>query len=431
MKGDSARVLVISHNVFGSTSNMGRTLANFFEGYPAECLAQLYFHSQHPTLNICDRYYRVTDFDVLKKKKKETGMVFESEDIKKDLTNDRIDSGRQAEIYQLGRKRKPYMYIARNLLWGTKKWKNQKLLNWIDSFDPQVIFFASGDYAFAYRIAMEIAEYKKIPIITYVCDDYYFLKQRSISPLYWFSCVQRHKAMKKLFARHRSLVAICDKISEDYGKEFGVNGFTVMTGSALVGECGIAHEKQDVPRISYIGNLGLNRHEMLTQIGKTLLKLYNGEILIDVYSEEKNEQILKEMTEENGIRFQGRVSYDEVLRVMKKSDILLHVESMDKKSRERVKYSVSTKVADSLASGVCLFAYGPEEVASMQYLLKNNCAAVVTNYNELETRLKEVVENCEIRNQYAKCGIEVAEKNHSLEKNSSKISEIIKVTLDR
>ena len=65
------KVLVISHNILSHTSNMGRTLLNFFKDFPQESLSQLYFHKEVPTTDICTDYFRVTDFDVIKKRKKE------------------------------------------------------------------------------------------------------------------------------------------------------------------------------------------------------------------------------------------------------------------------------------------------------------------------------------------------------------------------
>ena len=63
------KVLVISHNVFSNTSNMGRTLKNFFIGWDKDSLAQLYLRSEIPTTNVCENYFRITDFDMLKKSK--------------------------------------------------------------------------------------------------------------------------------------------------------------------------------------------------------------------------------------------------------------------------------------------------------------------------------------------------------------------------
>ncbi len=419
------KVLVISHNVFSFSSNMGRTLANFFKSFPCEDIAQFYLHAEVPTTDICKNYFRITDFDVLRKKKSEAGTTFSESDIQKNLKSQRTDEGVEAQVYQLGQKRSPWMYVGRNLLWGLGKWKNARLKAWLDEFDPDVIFFASGDYTFAYRIAMWAAEYKKIPIVTYVCDDFYFLKRRSISPFYYLNRFDYKRTLKKLFAKHKNTVMICDELSRDYKKEFGINPTTIMTVSDLTGKVLEEVKINDSVRISYIGNLGYNRHLALAEVGKALKDLYGGRVLIDLYSTERRLKIVKYLTEENGIAFHGALSADEVEKTIENADILMHVESMDEKNRKKVRHSVSTKIADSLASGKCLFAYGPEEVASMQHLLRNECAIVATSKEELKTALKVAFEDSEKRKTVCKNAVKTAEKYHFGEINDKMFKEVL------
>ena len=419
------KVLVVSHNVFSFSSNMGRTLANFFKSFPCEDIAQLYFHTQVPTTDICKNYFRITDFDILRKKKSLTGTRLGEADIRKDLKSERTDEGVEAQLYQFGRKRRPWMYIGRNMLWGLGKWKNARLKAWLDEFNPDVIFFASGDYTFAYRIAMWTAEYKKIPIVTYVCDDFYFLKRRSISPLYYLNRFDFKRTMKRLFKKNKETVMICDELSRDYKKEFGINPTTIMTVSDLTGKVLEKAETSDSVKISYIGNLGYNRHLALAEVGKALKDLYGGRVMIDLYSTERRPRIVQHLTEENGIAFHGAISAAEVKEVIQKTDILMHIESMDEKNRKKVRYSVSTKIADSLASGKCFFAYGPEEVASMQHLIRNNCAIVATSKEELKTALKVAFEDSEKRETVCKNAVKTAEKYHSGEINDKMFKEVL------
>ena len=416
-----SKVLVISHNSLSQTSNMGRTLSGFLKGIPTENLAQLYLHTEVPTTDICTNYYRVTDFDMIKKRKKDIGTVFGENDIKKDLKSERVDEGKEAQIYSFGRKRKPYMYVGRNLLWSTKKWKNEKLLNWVKAFSPDVIFFASGDYVFSYKIAMELAEACDIPIVTYVCDDYYFLKRKSMSPLYYINRIWYKKTLNKLFSKHKNIISICDKITTDYSKEFGVISDTIMTSSQVIP---FENKETDGVVVSYLGILGYNRHIPLIEIGKALKNVSEGKIMIDVYSAENRTEILNMLTSENGINFCGSVSYDRVKEIMENSDILIHTESMDKENREKVKYSVSTKIADTLSCGRCLFAYGPSDVASIEYLKDNDCACVVTESDDLNNRLKEIIENTQKRQQYIDKALEIAKEKHNIDKNAEVVQRI-------
>lgn len=57
------KVLVVSHNVFSTTSNMGKTMVAFFNSWDRENIAQLYFHTEVPNSDICKKFFRITDFD--------------------------------------------------------------------------------------------------------------------------------------------------------------------------------------------------------------------------------------------------------------------------------------------------------------------------------------------------------------------------------
>ena len=132
-----------------------------------------------------------------------------------------------------------------------------------------------------------------------------------------------------------------------------------------------------------------------------------------MYSTESRHEILANLTEDNGIVFHGPVGEDEVLRIMGESLAVIHTESFDEKIRQSVRYSVSTKIADSLASGTCIFAYGPEEIASIDYLRKNSAAVCCTDKNDLDEKLRTLVLNSDARKVSVENAVSLAEKNHT------------------
>jgi glycosyltransferase involved in cell wall biosynthesis len=413
------RVLVISHNVFSTTSSMGKTLSAFFKGWDLDKLAQLYFHSEVPNSIICKNYYRITDFDLLKSiiRRQNAGDILTESNICENLANTRTDKGIKSVIYQYGRKRKPYVYCGRNLLWRFGKWHTLQLNDWINQFDPQIIFFAAGDYIFSFEIAMFLANSRNIPIVVYFCDDYYLINRTSLSPFYLINRYFYKKKFLGLIGKSAEYITICDKMNEAYSETFDKKGHVIMTASNLLN---VRNDKVSSSiKISYIGNLGLDRWRPLVQIGRVLKNIvYNKEPLhIDVYSSEKRKEVLKHLTAENGIQFRGFLNSSQVVEKMHESTLLLHVEDLDNKmNKERVKYSISTKIADSLASGTCLFAYGPAGVASIDYLKKNDAACVVTEKENLEESLSELIHNAEIRQKYISNALKLAYERHNPEK---------------
>ena len=234
-KKNCPRVLVISHNVFSETSNMGATLYSLFHDWPRESIAQLYLHTEVPTTKICHTYYRITDFDMIDAilHRHKPGKILTKADIRTDLNTERVDKGKQADIYQWGRQRRPYMVIGRNLIWATRKWDTPELHQWIDEFQPEIVFFASGDYVFSYKIALSIASRWEIPLAVSVMDDYYIYRRRSISPLYWLNRAQFRHTFRKVATYQSLFVYICDSMQKDYDSLFHTHGVVIMTPATL------------------------------------------------------------------------------------------------------------------------------------------------------------------------------------------------------
>ena len=113
------RVLVVSHNVLGGSTAMGKTMASLLAGIPADCLAQVYFHSEVPTSDGCSTYFRVTDVDMLHSVagRGKAGRAIGPSERRVGQARSRTDKGAIARVYQLGRKRTRLTYAARGTLW--------------------------------------------------------------------------------------------------------------------------------------------------------------------------------------------------------------------------------------------------------------------------------------------------------------------------
>ena len=419
------KILLISHNVFCKTTNMGKTLMGYFEGVEPENIAQFYIHSEIPTTDLCKNYYRITDKEAIKSIfTRKSGIVFGEKDIKFDAESSRTDSGNDAKRYQKARKRTPLIYLARNLWWSLGAWKTKKLLHWVDDFDPDVVFFASGDYAFMYKIALKIAKYKNIPLLVSCMDDYYFYNKNEKRFLGKLVHRRFMKQVKKTVAYSSKLFCICDKMSRDYGEFFGKPTVTIHTPATITEP--LKYEKTN--SVSYIGNLGYKRNEQLVKIGRALksLDVKDKPEFIDVYSGENDPDILIDLTEENGIKFHGSIPADKVLEVMGKSLAIIHIESFDPEMRKRVAYSVSTKIADSLASGTPLLAFGPAEVASVEYLIDNKAAFCATSEDELQRVLGELITDSKKREEIVYNALALAKKNHDSHTNCSMLRDTLK-----
>ena len=180
---------------------------------------------------------------------------------------------------------------------------------------------------------------------------------------------------------------------------------------------------------SRLGISRLSRRRCRALSGGRALKGLPEDLRLDVYSGETDEKILGALTEENGIVFHGSVSSQEVNRIISVSRLVVHTESFTPEMIGRVRYSVSTKIADLLASGRCIFAYGPAEVASVNYLRENDAACVVTDRAALTEALKEILNDREKRLKYIQNAKALAKKNHDGALVPEKVAEIIRTAL--
>lgn len=418
------RVLIISHNVFCNSASMGKTLSGYFKDFKPDELAQFYIHSEIPTSDVCSNYYRITDKEIIKSIFiRKSGKVFGASDIVLNSSNVRTDKGIIAKLYQKARRRTPLVYILRNMWWTLGVWNTRKLDEWIDSFNPDCVFFASGDYAFMYKIALKIAKKKSIPLIVSCMDDYYLnnRNERRFLGKTTHKCFlkQVHRTMNYASA----VLTICDKMAEDYQKFFSKPCHVIHTSTSIKEPLAFPKKK----KISYIGNLGLLRDKQLLDIASVLqrIDLDGCPKYIDVYSPEARSEVLCNLTEENGIRFHGKVSANEVLRIMGESLAVIHTESFDSIIRKLVRYSVSTKIADSLASGTPILAYGPSDVASMSYLISNEAAFCATDLLELKDVLTDLLSNEEKRKEISHNAINLAKTNHMISNGRKIIKDFV------
>lgn len=415
------KTLIISHNVFGKTNNMGKTLLSYFSGFQPEEIAQFYIHSEVPTDDsVCVNYYRFTDRDALKSliPFRTYGKQFRRDEIQTGRVRSRTDTGVAGAAYQLGRKRTASVFAARNALWKLSRWDTKQFRAWLKDFDPDVIFFASGDYSFAYDIALTAANLTGKPLIVLCVDDFYLYNRNEKTVLGRLLHRRFMKTVRRTMDRASELYVISESMKREYEKLFGKPCRVLHTPAQ---EKVVSAGKRE--QISYIGNLSLKRHEALIRLGRALkdLDVPGCPRRVDVYSGEQNPEILKTLTEENGIRFHGLIAPEQVPEVMGRSMAVVHAESFDADTASIVRFSVSTKIAESLMYGPCLIAFGPGGIASVDYLKENEAAYVISDPAQLREGLRQILTDEALRQRIVENARALARKNHNADINSGNV----------
>lgn len=426
MKKNKMKVLIFSHNPISTNNNMGKTMFTLFSMFEKEELCQFYIYPTLPDVDKCASYYRLTDKDVLKSyyKFKLRGKVINSEDINAN-EHKVFEDEKDERLYRDKKNKFPFRLLARDLMWKLSHWYNKNFKNWINEQKPTHIFIAPGTSKFIYDIALKVSKKYNIPLITYICDDYFFVKKAN-SLLGRIQQRLLHKKIKKLMRKTQEIITICSNLNSLYGDYFGLPTTTVMTGTNY----NIESEPikySEINSLTYMGNIRCNRYISLAKIGRALDNInqeMNTSITLDIYSAEKDPVILDTFRDVKSVKFCGFLSGAEFDKKFHKCEMLIHTEDFSSESIDLVKNSVSTKIADSLGSGICLFAFAPKEVASMQYLIENDCAVCCDDEKKLERSLKFALFNNVERERVVLNAIKTANKNHELIAVGNKVKEI-------
>ena len=410
---------------------MGKTLMAYFSAFPANNVSQFFLRQGEPTnTDVCENYYRFSDLDAVKSilNHKIRGTVFDKTQIVPPVV-DEPENIKLDDAYKLGAAHKAWMLLARDTIWKLSNWKNKKLLAWLDSMNPDIIFLAPGDGAFSYRLADEIARYLSKPLAV-VCMDDYFINNRNKGEL--LGGIRQKLFMNvvnKTIQNAAAIFTICDEMNKAYTNLFHKQCVTLHTSAdnkSMV-------LKSDASRVSYIGNLSCGRYKTLLELGRAISEINDDTLtkVIDVYSGSKEAEYISPLKNAPGINFRGAIPAEQVPEVMSESVMVIHTESFDPAMKELVRFSVSTKIAESLMYGPCLLAYGPEGIASIDYLKENNAAYVISRPEDLEKGLEKILTNKELREQIVRNARALALKNHNADVNPRKVRKWLQEVVDK
>lgn len=417
------RILIIATTPY-SENYSSRSLDAYFHYWEKENVAQIFTRNIIPTKGHCKELYQISDARLVNRwlhKTKQTGRLFLYEDLEDSGENVVTDNG---TMQQLGKKHTPLIEVTRRILWRKKYWCTSQLNEWLDQFNPECIFYNFSNHIFTQQIALYVAERYKIPIVTAIGDDFYFNDQKSYSPIYIlyrkiFKCLSR-----QILTREKSsAVYVNDKIRDKYNSEFGLKGETIYFNST-VERRQFAPVNQDNPVISYFGNIRLGRNNSLIDIANALNKINNG-YKLSVYASESDPMYYKPLVDHPNIDYKGSIPYSEVKQRIAECDIFVVVEGFEEEDLAFTRYSLSTKAADSLASGCAILAYGPKEAGVINYLESTGAAFVCNDADGLKEIISSILLNSALQREKYEYAIAAYKQNHTLESSSKRFEKIV------
>jgi glycosyltransferase involved in cell wall biosynthesis len=423
MKEKLVRVLIVSHNALNPLTNNGKTLTSLFGMWEKSSLAQLYFNNELPNFSNCNNYYKLTDFDIIKSffsfHRKAIGKALNTNFGTDNSINKSISNKLIKKISSFFHSMRPVMYFIRNFIWRVFPWLSKSLTKWIENFSPDVIFFQCGDYSFSIDVVLKLSFLFDIPVVVFYGDEYFFIEKKYMSFVQKINLVHFKKSFLKLIKSQSFALCASHKMLNFYKEKFNFRGDVILTPTTL--NFDISQNKGILYKFTYFGNLGVGRFKSLIDLGKELKK--RG-FYIDVFASEKQKKIKDQLIIENGIRYHGYAQSNELVEIINKSEFLLHIESFEPKFKSKTLFSMSTKIADLLASKKLIIAYGPFEISSLQYLSENNVAFCI-NCNKDISSLFDILNKKECHLSFIDNAYKLSLINHNFQINTNKLYETL------
>ena len=417
------KILILSSTPWTNDNSFGNSFGNIFEGIEDIEIANIYCKYGKPNTKLVSRFFQITEksmFRNLKNPKVPSGQeVFMDESVPTDVV--------EPKSANLARKKRwIIMFWARDLIWKFGRWKSPELKKFIDDFKPDIIFQPVYYVSHMNRIANFIKKYTGVPMYGYVSDDVYTLKQFSLSLFYWINRFICRAKVKKVVKQCEILYTISEIQRSEYEKIFKIP-CKILTKSANFDEPARVKEEYGKPlQLLFTGNIGTNRWKSLAIIADALkeinkdgvkaqLKIYTGGLITD--------EISNALNIEGSSKIMGFISSSEIPRIQSEADILVHVESLSLQYKLCVRQSFSTKIVDYLKMARPILAVGPNDVASIEHLIRNDCAIVADNKEDLINKLNEVINNNNKLTEIALKGYECGKKYHNKADYNKMLSE--------
>lgn len=425
------RILILADEVWNDYIFGNGVLTNWFTNFDAE-FAEIYLSPGVPNNKICDKYFQITDRQMLSSVVgKRAGSI-----VVKENSNSQMmvqHQGIYGYLKKLSTTIHTSMMMIRDAIWCAGRYDKIAIKNFIDNFDPDIIFSPRMATPKFLRFERIIHSVCNKPMLAFTGDNEIGFDCYSVSPLFWL----RRWYTTKMFERNKDIYSHYFAHSKSqsllYNRKYGIP-------TSVLYKCTSNHQPEHIHAVNqpinivYAGRLYCNRWKTLAALGRALKQINRDgqKIVLNIYTLDTLTEAQKRVLNENfSIYVKGGVTPKELIEVYNHTDIALHVESYDKANKLATKYSFSTKIIDLLSSGCAVMAICWEEQTGYQYLKEQDAAICIPNYDSIEYELKELVKNPYIIREYAGKALACAVKNHSREAVHRQLTGVFQLAINR
>ena len=408
------KILFVTRSVWDDSKGTSSTLSNIFCNYNPEQLSCIYIETKKPNTKICNTFFQISEISLIKKIFKwntKTGQEINSEYIESDSL-----AKMEASTMNYVRHHRSFFYtFLREILWAFNGWKSKELKAFVKKVNPDIIRADGSPLILMNRLSKYITKLTRKPYCVYEMDDVYTYKISNHNPFRYIYKYFLRKNVSQLITNSSQLFVISPKMKTEYDKIFNVNSKILTKGIDYSDKEFKPYKVVEPIKMVYMGQIIYDRLSVLQELGKIIddINVVGKKIQLDIYTTNHiDEEIKSSITQKGNVKFNEPVPYDMVAKVIDEHDVVVYAESLNKQYGHVARLSFSTKITDYLASGKCVLAIGPKNIAPMEYLKNEDAAIVANSYDELREiliadNLPKLIEEYSMKGFY--CGL----KNHN------------------
>ena len=420
------KILFISMSPIQKGVSIGNTFLNVFEDFPDVQFFSVYTKNGYPDSSI-ERAFQITDKQLLKRLLHRTKTVGRTVPERDGQEN----APAEDKMVTFARKKRYIpMFWAQSLLWLPPYWKSEALHTFLDEVQPDLLFTILSDSVPLNKLIWHIQGYLQKPLVVYAWDNNYTLQLGLTSPLVFLNrCINRHY-MRKTVQKAEQLYVISEIQKQDYEKAFGVSCKILTKSADFSGKPPVKSKYNSPLQLVFTGNIGTNRWKSLAIIAEALEQINQNGVRaqLRIYTATPLTAKMEKALKKGDSSFiMGSVPANEVPKIQEAADILVHVEALDLKNRLAVRQSFSTKLVDYFKAARPILAVGPREVASIDHLIRNDCALICQTVAEVQRALESVLDNPDKLNDLSKKAFACGKRNH----NTVTMHQMLQTDLER
>ena len=180
------KILTISLNAWNDTMATGNTFSNFFAGVSeTDELANIYCRNEPVFNSLCQRYYRVTEKDIIKSLFSFCSSTC-GHSFVKDCSKYEKDNGSQNNSFKQGVRNRIMGFLRnhrlgsilffRELIWLTNIWQNNRLRGFLEDFKPDIIYMHGHNNMYMHNLLWYCQKVTNAKVVVYWGDDMYNYK---------------------------------------------------------------------------------------------------------------------------------------------------------------------------------------------------------------------------------------------------------------